>query len=73
MPWVELARKNWGSYADIEGNGAFAVVSSCQKLSVSLWLTMEEAVSRKHQIDHSGCCKNCKPLLHTITTLSRNS
>lgn len=73
MPWLALAHTNWGSYADIEGNGAFAVVSSCQKLSVTLWLTMEEAVSRKQRIDRNGCCKNCKPLLHTITKLSQNS
>jgi hypothetical protein len=69
MPWVLKAREKWGPHTAIIGYGAYAFLTHCEGITVTLCKTQEEAAEKKARLDRDGCCKACKPSLHEILVL----
>ena len=69
--WYRKANRLWGDEAVwILGEGRFALLAPCGKLSVSLWETREEAEERKETIDKYACGGMCNRGRHEIVDLA---
>lgn len=59
--WLKEAKRRWGKKAVwITGDGQYALLAHCNnQLTITLWLTRDEAEEQKRFIDTMACGGNC--------------
>lgn len=58
--YQSLAECRWPDAAYVTGDGAFAVLSRCDLLAVSLYDTRAEARRRHRRLEEQGCGRACE-------------
>lgn len=69
--WQKKAEKRWPNAEWITGEGKFAVLAHCRRLTVTLWPNIEKAEEAKQRIDETACGGHCTRD-HEIVDLSKS-
>lgn len=69
MRYRDIADSRWSHASWILGNGRFAVLAHCKRLTVLLCDNWPQAEREKTRLDQVGCCGVCDRAMHEIVDM----